>query len=753
MLNPLRKRFKREMKTHADRYAAIFIIFAVMVLIISGFLVVAESVRITHESNLSENKVEDGQFTSAAEISEEVITGVEKLGTVVSENYYVDLELSTGQTVRIYENRTEINQPTLWEGSLPEHKAEIAIDRLFAQNHDLKVGDTITAGTASLRITGLISLPDYSSLFLENTDLMMDAYGFGVGIIPFETLGEFYIDEIIYNYSYRYNDRELDVQEKKELSDDCKEYLVEQQIPLTGFLMAQDNQSLSFFADDMGSDIPMMKTFLYIIQIIMAFVFTIIISSTVEEEAAIIGTLFATGYRKRELVRHYLVLPVLVTFAGAIVGNILTYTVGVKLFQNIYYGSYSLPPMQLRFNPEAFLLTTILPVILILIVNIILLCFKLSLSPLKFLRCDLKRTKQKRAMRLPAISFLQRFRLRVILQNKGNYIMLFFGMMFASFILLFGLCMQPLIRNYLNEIEAAAVSEYQYILKAAYEIGEEADAEAFSLQTLEIYYDKADKNLEVSFYGIEGDTGYWDWNVSDLGENEIIISEELGKKLGVKIGDMLTFMDAYAQETYELQVVGMKSYPAGFTAFMERAALNRMMEKEEGNISGYLSDEPLDIPEEYIANIVTPEDMARAGDQMLSTFGQMAYICMGAAIVIYLVVIYILTKIVVDKNTQNISFMKVMGYQDKEIKRLYLSATTIAVLGSLVVSLPIISMVLKKVFLLMFVRINGYLEPYLPMYLFGLVVCSGFVVYLAVNFIHMKRVRRIEMAEVLKNRE
>ncbi len=545
----------------------------------------------------------------------------------------------------------------------------------------------------------------------------------------------------------------LEDAKQKEISDEIKSYLVKAQIPLTGFVMAQDNQSISFLLDDMGSDIPMMKVFLYIIQVIMAFVFTVIISSTVEEEAGIIGTLFATGYRKSELVWHYLVLPVLVTFAGAIVGNILTYTVGIRLFKRIYYGAYSLPPIQIVFNEEALLLTTILPVILIVVINTILLWWKLSLSPLKFLRRDLKRTKQKKALQLPEFSFINRFRLRVIFQNKGNYLMLFAGITFASFILLFGLCMRPLIDNYLDQIKETAVSEYQYLVKAPFETAQEDGAEAFSVKTLEIYFDKADKNLEVAFYGISVETAYWDLEVADLKENEVIISEELGKKLGISVGDVLTFTDTYAQNTYSLKVIGMKKYPAGFAAFMERTKLNKLLDRNEEYISGYVSDKPLDIPEENVATVITPEDMTKVGVQMLSTFGQMAYICLAAAIVIYLVVIYILTKIVVDKNTQNISFMKVMGYHDNEIKKLYLSATTIAVLLSLLISLPLISVCLKGAFSLAFIRINGYLEPYLPMYLFGTVVVTGFIAYLAVNFLHMKRVRKIEMAEVLKNRE
>ena len=48
-------------------------------------------------------------------------------------------------------------------------------------------------------------------------------------------------------------------------------------------------------------------------------------------------------------------------------------------------------------------------------------------TPLQFLRHDLKKSKRKKAMRLPRWSFLNRFRLRILFQNIPNYLVLFVG--------------------------------------------------------------------------------------------------------------------------------------------------------------------------------------------------------------------------------------------------------------------------------------------------------------------------------------
>lgn len=753
MRNPLHKRFKREIITHAGRYVAILIIFIVMVTIISGFLVVANGVRLAYDNDRLENKVEDGSFSSERELLKNEIAKIQRLGVTVSQNFYLDAETRGGQTVRLYQTRNEVNLPTIWEGHLPSGKNEIALERLFADKHKLSVGSTIELDEKEVTVSALISLPDYSSLFIKNTDLMMDSFGFGVAIVTPELFESFRQDKTVYNYAYRYQNRNLSEREQIDLSDEIKKNLVNNEILLTGFMMAQDNQSISFVSEDMGSDVPMMKIFLYIIQVIMAFVFTVIIISSIESDSSVIGCLLASGYKKGELVRHYLTLPVMVTLIGALMGNVLSYTAGIPLFKRIYYNAYSLPPMVVRFNPEAFLLTTFLPIVLVLLVNTIMLYRKLSLSPLKFLRRDLRRRKQKKAVQLPDISFLGRFRLRVILQNLGSYAILFFGMLFASFILLFGLSMRPTVEQYVKSIEKAAVSEYQYILKAPYQGEIDEDAEGFTTHILETYYKQADKNLEVTFYGVSDVTKYWGIHTKNIGEKDVIISDSLSKKLGVKKGEYLSFADSYNQKEYTLRVAGIKPYPGGFAAFMEFGAMNRMFDRDTQWINGYVSDKKLEIPEKYVAAVITAEDMTKLGGQMTSSFRDMAAICLAASIVMHLVIMYILTKVIVDRNAQNISFMKVMGYQNKEIRKLYLTSTIIAVTACLLLSLPLIDIGLRGAFIFAFIRINGYLEAYLPLYLFAVVFAAGFVSYMIINLLHMHRINKIGLAEVLKNRE
>ena len=50
------------------------------------------------------------------------------------------------------------------KGRLPEAVDEIALDRMYAENNELNIGDTIGDGSRTWTVTGLIALPDYSCL-------------------------------------------------------------------------------------------------------------------------------------------------------------------------------------------------------------------------------------------------------------------------------------------------------------------------------------------------------------------------------------------------------------------------------------------------------------------------------------------------------------------------------------------------------------------------------------------------------------
>lgn len=753
MKNPLNRSLWREFKQNLARYLSISIVLIVMISAVSGFLTVVYSVKDLLYKNQDECNVEDGQFAVTQTLNKDTKDKIEDLDLNLYENFYSEQDLSDDTMIRIYKNREKVDIATVYEGRLPKNKHEIALDRLFAEKNDYKVGETIHLNGEDIKIVGFIAVPDYTSLIEKNNDLMMDAIHFGVAIVDNKTFDEFAEKNITYNYSYVLDKKDASDKENYDKLNDIRDICLENGYMLTNMMTSDMNQTISFLPNDMGGDIPMIKALLYIILVILAFIFVVISETIIDEESTVIGTLLASGYTKNELIRHYMVLPIIITIVSCIIGNIVGYLVFSPYFKDMYYGSYCLPPLKVQFIPEAFITTTIIPLVFMLVINYLMLRHKLNISPIRFLRRDTYKNRIKQHIKLKHGSFFRRFQIRVILQNKGSYFTLFIGILFASFILMFGIVMGPCIDNYLQNSEDSIKADYQYVLKKPVDIKNAEDAEKLTITSLETYYKAGDLDLDVSFYGLDNDSKYYDDISLPSKDDEITISYDFAQKMGLKKGDKITFTNPYTEKDYKFKVYDIYDYKAGFSAYMTQKNLNDMIDQDKNYYNAYLSDKKLDIKDEYIQSKLTRNDVVKIGEQVTSSFGQMIPIMTTVSIIIYLVVMYILTKLVMDRNATNMSFLKVMGYDDKEISKLYLKASAIVVVISLIICAPFSYYLMDVLFKFAFMRFTSYIEMYMPYYLHIVVFVVGLLVYSLVNFILNRSIKKVDLGESLKESE
>ena len=801
MKSPLRKRLPRELKSEIGKYLIVFILMVTTIGFVSGFLVADGSMLIAYNESFEKYNIEDGNLRTAEQIYKTQREEIEKLGIKLYENFYLEESLDNGSTMRIFKNREEVNRVCLMKGELPAKTGEIAIDRMYADNNSLSVGDTLQSGKKTWKITGLVALSDYSCLFQNNNDSMFDSVKFGVSVVTEDEFDSLKQDKLQYNYSWKYDQKPKTEKEEKEVSEDLMED-IGKIVTLEAFVPQYQNQAINFTGDDMGSDKAMIIMLLYIVIVIMAFVFGITISNTIRKEAGVIGTLRASGYTRRELVMHYMTLPVLITLVGALIGNILGYTVFKGVCAGMYYGSYSLPTYVTIWNAEAFLLTTVVPVIIMLVVNYGILRHKLKLSPRKFLRRDLSGRKQKRAIRLsPKIKIFSRFRLRVIFQNMSNYIVLFIGILFANLLLMFGLLLPSVLSHYQLEIQDNMLAKYQYMLQVPVSAvsgnkfeglisllefymdseTKNEDAEEFSAYSLNTLPGKY-KSEEVLLYGIEPDSKYVKINFDDTQDkiesgnteekkNEgktdkpadeikkestgVYISKAYADKFLLHEGDTITLKEKYEKDEYSFKIVGIYDYTAALCVFMPRSDLNDLFDLGDDYYSGYFSDtEITDIKNQYIGSVVNLEALTKISRQLDVSMGSMMGLVNGFAIMIYMVLIYLLSKIIIEKNAQSISMVKILGYTNGEISRLYILSTSVVVVLCLLLSLPIETAVMNVLFReMMLASISGWItlwiDPMIYVQMFG----AGIVTYGLVALLEFRRVKKVPMDEALKNVE
>ncbi len=787
MRNPLMRRIPRELKGELGKYAVIFLFMILVIGFVSGFLVSSGSMIAAYNESFDKYNVEWGHFTTKDEPGQGALDGIEEDSNVeIDEQFYTDVHAETtaktnasseGSTLRIFKIREKVNTPCVMDGELPKGEDEIAIDRMYADNNSLKVGDSFKVGNHEMKITGLVALPDYSALFSDNSDMMFDSVKFGVSLVTEKMFNQFTEKDkskVNYEYTWRYKneepkDQDAEIDMAEELIKNAAKY-----VTLDDLLPRYANQAIQFTGTDLGGDSEMIKVLLYVLIVVMAFVFSITIRHTIVREANVIGTLRASGYSRGELLRHYLALPVVVTLISAIVGNIFGYTIFKNIAASMYYGSYSLPTFEVRWNAEAFLLTTVIPVIIMFIINFISIWKSLRLSPLRFLRRDLAKKKRSKAIRLPRWSFFSRFRLRIIFQNMGNYIMMLVGIILADIFLLFGMMMGPLLTHYQEQILDTMPAKYQYILKTQVDT-KFPKAEKFCMSSLEYYPNDIKDGSEEGFtiYGLEPESKYIH---VELPKDGVAIADGIKEKYGIDVGDEITLHEEYEKKDYTFKVASIVNYPSSLAVFMPRKVYNDTLKPEMGITdvindtemllhrlatppnyefyNAYFSDQQLtDIDPKYIQTTITETELTRVSRQLDVSMGTLFQMWNVFAIVLFALLIYLLTKLVLERNTTSISMVKILGYRDGEVGKLYLMATTWVVALSILLSFAVATPVIVILYHIFMQKMSGWLTVWINWDTYVKMFILGIVAYGLVAALQYIKIRRIPMDEALKNVE
>lgn len=770
--NPLLKRIPRELLGDWRKYLVVSLFLILTIGFVSGMYVANESMLTAADNGVGKYKLEDGHFELTDKADDTLISAIaseeKEIPVDIYENFYRNENEDNNNdgvidgTVRVYAKTEEVNLACLLDGRFPEGTDEIVIDRMHADNVGVKVGDTITIGKKTWNVVGLIAYVNYSTLHEKNTDMMFDALKFNVAMVTqegFESLEK----PVHFAYAWQYENTPADEKEEKKYADDFLKALLPQTVvggnELVDYLPGYANQAIHFATEDMGSDEAMGGVLLDILIVIIAFIFAVTISNTITKESKTIGTLCASGYTRGELVRHYLAMPVIVTVISAAVGNLLGYTVFKNVVVSMYYNSYSLPAYETIWNPTAFFKTTVIPLALMFIVNLVVIVRKMRHTPLEFLRQDLKKGGRKKAIRLPKWKFFSRFRIRIIFQNVPNYLILFWGICFVMVMLAMAVGMPNTLDYYKENAGSMMFANYQYVLKSSVnENGEPIvttndNAEQFGMESLQRKSDEIDE--EISVYGIACDSKYAAIDgLKDLKEKEVYISDSFREKYGVSLGDAITLDEKYEDKQYKFQVAGFYDKSLSISVFMSMGQFRTVFELEEGEFTGYLSDtEITDIEEDNIATVITERDITKMCDQLDHSMGSYMEYFQVLCILLSAVMIYLLTKIIIEKNENAISMTKILGYENHEIARLYLLSTTIVLIVADAISVFLGTIVMDAAWKMIMFSYSGWytfkVDPagYLKMFLFVLI---GYLIVLGFDF---KRIKKIPLDKALKNVE
>lgn len=484
-MSPLGKRYPRSIKHNLGRYIGLLILLMMAVGLGNGYMQAAQN-NIDMMSGMREKyNVEDGRFMTDFKAKADAIKDVEALGCTVHENFSYDASLTIpgrtidDTTVRLYGDREGFDEVSYTEGRAPETDDEVALDRVFMQNNKLSLGDTVEFDGKAFTICGIVTFSDYVTLFKNNADVVYNALTFGVGQVRSGARDALAKGDQTFTYSFFFGDRNLSLADRVSREKRMVKVLIDHGVSVGDMIDYEYNQGISYATGDNEGDLSTALTLTVILTIVLAFIFVLLTNATIEQESSAIGTLLSMGYTKGELVRHYLTLPMIVGVVGCLLG--LGYAIPVEnTIRKSYYNTYSLPPYVRSFHPDIHLKTVLVPLVLLFAILLVGLLLKLRLTPLQFLRGEVRGSRgAKKESSLPeGMGYVQRFRLRVFLRNTSSFVVLFVGILVANTLLFFSLSVMPSVRSYAVELKRGIVAEHIYTLKDELRIDGTADERA-----------------------------------------------------------------------------------------------------------------------------------------------------------------------------------------------------------------------------------------------------------------------------------
>lgn len=763
----LRKRIFRELKENVFRYLALGLLVVLGMYIVTGLVGAAETIIRGTAEAAEQNCIEDGQFSVFVPLTEKEKTSLEADGITIEEHFYLDYELADSSILRIFSPREKTDLVQADSGRLPKESGEILLERRYCEEHSILAGDKIKIGSLIFTVTGSGTVPDYELPVQNFSDSSADSSRFGFGFVTADAYQQMKnsggsISSEEYFYAFLLNGRMTDKQLKEKLQDleisadnrkdETFQFLDHQSddsvSKMTAFVSAADNPRIGSAADDEHIHKTTGLAAGVIVLILFSYVISVFTVHSIERESGVIGTLYAMGVKKRELLRHYLTLPVLLTFLAGVTGTVMGYSsFGVRVQMTGPYSYFSMPDLDVVYQPYLFMYGIVMPPLTAAFTNYFVIRKKLDRPALALIRGEQKKNRVQN-IQLKG-GFVCVFRIRQLLREKRTAVTVFFGMFISLLVVMLSLDCFAICSHIKTENVKDTKFEYMYTYKypdaKLPDGGEEAYGVTMKKETLGYRFD-------VTLLGIHKSNPYFDAPV-EKGENRVLVSSAMAQKYGIHSGDILTLSDEENDRYYAFRVDGTVTYSAGFFVFMDIESMRGLMGARSDFYNIVFADRALEIDSSRLYSTLSKGGVEKSSAVFVEMMKNMVTMLLAVSVLMFTVVMYLMMKVMADRSAMPISLFQVFGYKKKEIKKLFLDGNFFVVVLSALFGIPLSKIMMDRIFPYMVSNVACGINIAFSWQMYAGIFLGVLMLYVIISRILMLRVNKILPAEVLKNRE
>jgi putative ABC transport system permease protein len=737
----LYKKIFRNILEHKSKYLSSLLLVAISTALFIAFSISGPQSLDAIEKFRKDYKVEDASFITASEINN--IDNLEKeLNIELEKRREYDAKILKGATLRLLEKSDKINKYQVTEGEDLSSKGDILLNKDFVIKNNMKIGQNIDINEKSYLIKGYFSSPDYLYVLKNETDIVTSPTDFGIGIITKESMN--LIDKPQYVYNINFNGNIT-----KEIKDTInKKYVV------LKWLSGEDNPRVTAINGDVGGFFQLGKIVPIFILLITSLLIAIVQWRLIKSEFNQLGTLYALGYSKRKLLFHYLTYPILITLLGSIIGI----APGLLLCRPLIATQaiqYNLPTITLEIKPWIIILAILLPFIIIVPVCLRVIMKALKYSPVKLMKGILDEEGPsflEKHINLKALNFDLRFKIREVIRNLPRTMLTFVSIIFASLLLLFGFIINDSINWVFNNgYEETFKYEYVYIFNSLhFEKG--ADGEKFWLQNFTAENRKSE-SINLKLQSLEKDAKLIkliDEKGNTISFSKNIITLPLAEKLGVKSGDSISIKSKIDDKIIQVKIDEIANNYIGDFIFIPLEDFYSKLDLPKNSYLGMLSESELNYDKADLSSKMEKKALTGGFKEMTKPLKSLLFFIAGAASFIGLILIYVVTSLIIEENRNNISLLKILGYQKKKIYSLILNSNTVIVILAYIVSLPLAKMSLNSLFKV----VTSNMDFSIPAKIDTINIFIGFIIimvtYELAKLLTRRKVVSIPMTEALK---
>lgn len=615
--------------------------------------------------------------------------------------------------------------------SFDKDKKGIWLDYFYADANNLKVGDTINFKyedyTFREEILGIVYVPDHVYDVKDATQLMPNHKDYGIvymsskeleGFIKNniwnsleETLNIEVTDKIFNKYYPNFNYEDyipydyimVDVNDKannNQVKDDIEKEITNAYASVS----IEDTASYTMYQGEIDEG----KAYVGIFSGLFLFIALLSVITTmrrvVNKQKLQIGTLKALGFSKLKITNHYVSYGLFTSLIGCVLGILLGRFFLGSLFLGIEMSFFEIPNGKVFIEPKTYFMALMVIVVVCLVVFIT--CYQeLKKKPAEALRNEIPKVKRgsldiTTKGILKKLNFATKWNIRDILRNKIRTITGIVGIAGCSTLIVCALGMLNSM-NYFIKLQFDVLDNFKYKLTLKSDITHDALTELKntygdnSSSTLTIEIKDTDDNRKTNSLFVNNSNSYIrfiddKYNYINLNNNDgVYVTYKYANTNNIKIGDTIKWHIYGKKEYYASKVVGYYRDPQvqGLTCtkeYLESLGLEYSPDAMYTNedLSNIKTLKGVDI-------IQDKNELKNAINSMLSMMREMIIIIILFAIILGVVIIYNMSILSFTEKEYQFATLKVLGFNDKKIKKIFSLQNSIICVISIILGLPL----------------------------------------------------------------